>query len=60
LVFGAYHWHQPWQIPGSIVAGVLCFAFPAKRFRSTWMLIIIHSFQYVILSAAILGMLGLV
>ena len=60
VLFGGYHWHQPWQIPGSILVGIFALAFPAKRFRSTWMSIIIHSFQYVILPAAILGMLGIV
>ncbi len=60
VLFGGYHWHQPWQIPGSILVGIFALALPAKRFRSTWMSIIIHSFQYVILPAAILGVLGIV
>lgn len=60
VLFGGYHWHQPWQIPGSIVVGIFALALPAKRFRSTWMSIIIHSFQYVIMPLAILGVLGLV
>ena len=60
VLFGGYHWHQPWQIPGSIVVGIFALALPAKRYRSTWMSIIIHSFQYVILPLAVLGVLGLV
>ena len=60
VLFGAYHWHQPWQIPGSIVAGALCFAFPAKRFRSTWMSVLIHSVQWVAFIGVILAVLGLV
>jgi membrane protease YdiL (CAAX protease family) len=60
VLFGGYHWHQPWQIPGSIVVGIFALALPARRFRSTWMSVIIHSFQYVILPFAILGVLGLV
>jgi membrane protease YdiL (CAAX protease family) len=60
VLFGGYHWHQPWQIPGSIVVGIFALALPAKRFRSTWMSIIIHSMQYVILPLAVMGVLGLV
>ncbi len=48
VLMGAYHWHQPWRIPGSIVASILLFSFPAKYFRSTWMSIIIHSAQFVL------------
>jgi membrane protease YdiL (CAAX protease family) len=45
---GAYHWHQPWTIPGSIVASIVCMSYPVKRFESTYMSIIIHGFQFII------------
>jgi membrane protease YdiL (CAAX protease family) len=48
VLMGAYHWHQPWMILGGMVGSILCFALPARRFRSTWMSIIIHSIQYVL------------
>ena len=32
-------------MPGSIVSGAFFYALPAKRFRSTWMSIIVHSGQ---------------
>jgi membrane protease YdiL (CAAX protease family) len=60
VLMGAYHWHQPWGIPGNIVAAVFFFAFPAKRFRCTWMAIILHSMQYVLVIPMILALvLGL-
>jgi membrane protease YdiL (CAAX protease family) len=52
VLFGAYHLHQPWSIPTSIVAGLLM-AYPTRRFRSAWMGIIVHSTQSVILTIAI-------
>ena len=61
VLMGAYHWHQPWTIPGAIVASVLCMSLPARRFRSTWMSIITHSMQFVIILPMILAIvLGLV
>jgi len=60
VLFGAYHWHQPWMIPTGIVMGVLIFALPSKLFRSTWMGIITHSIQIVIFMFLLLGIvLGL-
>lgn len=56
VLFGFYHLHQPWGIPGSILSGVILFAFPAKRFRSTWMAIIVHSTQIVFIGVLILMM----
>ena len=45
VLFGFYHLHQPWGIPGSVVSGL--YAFPTWRFRSTWMGVIVHSAQSV-------------
>jgi len=47
-LMGAYHWHQPWTIPGSIIAGITCMSYPVKRYKSTYMSIIIHGFQFVV------------
>ena len=59
LLFGLYHLHQPWSIPGSVITGWL-FAYPARRFRSTWLAIILHSGQSVLFLFLILGLvLGL-
>ena len=47
VLFGCYHLHQPWGIPGGVVVGALLFALPTKLFRSSWMSIAIHSGQSV-------------
>lgn len=59
VLFGFYHLHQPWGIPGSILHGLLL-AFTGKRFRSNWFPIILHSGQSVYFVFLILGLvLGL-
>ncbi len=55
VIFGLYHLHQPWGIPGNILATCL-FAFAARRFRSVWMSIILHSAQSVFFGFLILGL----
>ena len=60
VLFAFYHVHQPWGILSTIFVGVFLFAFPAWRFRSTWMAIIVHSAQSVFFTFLILGIvLGL-
>jgi uncharacterized protein len=60
VLFGFYHVHQPWGMAGNVVSGALFLAFPAWRFRSTWMSIIIHSIQSVFFAFLVLGVvLGL-
>jgi CAAX protease family protein len=59
VLFGLYHVHKPWGIPNSVLTGLL-YAFPAYRYRSTWMSIIIHSAQSVFFAFLVLGVvLGL-
>ena len=60
VIFGFYHVHQPWGIPNAIVGGVFFFVFPAWRYRTTWMGVIVHSAQSVFFGFLILGLvLGL-
>ena len=60
LIFGLYHLHQPWSIPGAIIDGTLLYAFPSRRFRSTWMGIAVHSGQTVFFLFLVTGLvLGL-
>lgn len=47
VLFGLYHVHLPWSIPGAVIAGLL-FAYPTRRFRSAWMGVAIHSAQSVV------------
>lgn len=59
VLFGLYHVHQPWGIPNSVITGLL-YTFPAYRYRSTWMSIILHSAQNVFFAFLVLGVvLGL-
>jgi uncharacterized protein len=59
VLFGFYHVHQPWGIPNSVLTGLL-YAYPAYRYRSTWMSVIIHSAQSVYFAFLVLGVvLGL-
>lgn len=59
LLFALYHLHQPWGLLGTCIDGLL-FTYPARRFRSTWMAVIIHSGQSVFFIFLILGLvLGL-
>ena len=59
ILFGLYHLHQPWGLPGNILSGWLL-AYPAKRYRSNWFPILIHSAQSIFFIVMILGLvLGL-
>ena len=53
LLMGLYHLHQPWGMPTSVMTGLLT-AYPTKRFRSSWMGIIVHSSQSVVIGTAVL------
>lgn len=59
VLFGFYHLHKPWALP-SIIATNLAYSWPARRFRSTWMAIIVHGVEgipgLVITLAVILGL----
>jgi membrane protease YdiL (CAAX protease family) len=54
VLFGLYHVHQPWGIPNGILTGLL-YTFPAYRYRSTWMSIILHSAQSAYFAFLVLG-----
>jgi membrane protease YdiL (CAAX protease family) len=59
VLFGLYHVHQPWGIPNAVLTGLL-YTFPAHRYRSTWMSIVLHSAQSVFFAFLVLGIvLGL-
>ena len=59
VLFALYHVHKPWVIPNAVLTGLL-YTFPAYRYRSTWMSIIVHSAQSVYFAFLVLGVvLGL-
>lgn len=51
VLFGFYHLHKPQVILSTALLFGFIFAFPVKRFQSTWMAVIIHGLE---------GLLGLV
>jgi hypothetical protein len=61
VLFGFYHLHKPWQLP-SIIVSNLTYGWPARRFRSNWMAIIVHGAEglptLALVLAIILGLLN--
>ena len=53
VLFAAYHLHEPWVIPTTLMDTFLI-AYPSKRYRSSWMGIAIHSGQSVLLILLVL------
>jgi uncharacterized protein len=53
LLFAAYHLHAPWAIPTTLL-DTFIIAYPAKRYRSAWIGIVVHSAQSVFLAIAVL------
>jgi membrane protease YdiL (CAAX protease family) len=59
VLFALYHVHIPWVMPNAFITGLL-YTYPAYRYRSTWMSIIVHSTQNVYFAFLVLGIvLGL-
>jgi uncharacterized protein len=59
VLFALYHVHVPWVMPNAFLTGLL-YTYPAYRYRSTWMSIILHSAQSVYFAFLVLGIvLGL-
>ena len=46
ILFAAYHLHQPWSMPGALY-DTFALAYPASRYRSAVLSIIVHSTQTV-------------
>lgn len=55
VLFAAYHLHMPWAIP-KILLDSLALAYPARRYTSAWLAIIVHSLQSVLIVAASLAL----
>ena len=52
-MFTAYHLHQPWSMPATLLDGIFSQAYPARWFQSIWIGIITHTVP----SFAIIGFL---
>jgi uncharacterized protein len=56
VLFTVYHLHTPWVMPATLVDGIFLNAYPARRFQSAWMGIIVHSLQSVVVIAVTLAL----
>jgi membrane protease YdiL (CAAX protease family) len=59
VLFGGYHLHKPWTIPSLIVAA-LAVTWPARRFRSNWMAVIMHGVEGYFIFLVLGVILGLI
>lgn len=57
ILFGFYHLHKPQMfIRSALITGFL-FAFPARKFKSSWMSVIIHGAEGVFIMFLVLGII---
>jgi len=56
LLFATYHLHQPWTMPGALV-DTLSLAYPARRYHSAVLSILVHSSQTVFFAIAAAALL---
>jgi membrane protease YdiL (CAAX protease family) len=57
VLFGVYHLHAPWGIPGALL-DTFTIVWGTKRYRSTWIGIAVHSAQNVFLAILLLGLVA--
>jgi membrane protease YdiL (CAAX protease family) len=55
VLFALYHVHIPWIIPLTLL-DTFFLAYPARRYRSALLPIIVHSVQTVVITAAVLAL----
>jgi len=53
ILFAGYHLHVPWVIPAGLL-DTFILAYPAKRYRSAWIGIVVHSAQSVFFAVLVL------
>ena len=54
VLFTLYHLHQPWSMPATLLDGTLAQAYPARRFRSTWIGLVTHTAPSVLIIIVVL------
>jgi membrane protease YdiL (CAAX protease family) len=55
VLFALYHLHVPWIMPLALI-DTFILAYPARRYRSALLPIIVHSVQTLVISAAVLAL----
>ncbi len=56
VLFTAYHVHKFWIMPGLLIS-CLCYSLPAQFFRSSWLAVLIHAVEGVVLIVAVLAVI---
>lgn len=56
LLFTVYHLHEPWLMPGTLVADTFAYVYPSKRYQSTWIGIIVHGSQVLFVGGLLLAL----
>jgi hypothetical protein len=56
VLFGFYHLHKPWELVSTIMTN-LGYAWPARRFRSNWMAIIVHGVEAILTLVTVLAVI---
>lgn len=56
ILFGLYHLHKPWMLP-SIIISSFAITWPARRFRSNWMAVIVHGVEGLLTLALVLAVI---
>ncbi len=57
-LFIAYHLHQPWSIPATLLDSVLAEAYPTKRYRSAWIAIVGHTLPSLVIIGFVLSLVS--
>jgi uncharacterized protein len=56
ILFTAYHLHQPWSMPASLLNGLFGRSYPSQRFQSTWMGLITHTLPSFVIIGFVLSL----
>lgn len=56
FMFTAYHLHEPWVMPTTLLTALFTQAYPAKRFQSIWISIVTHTLPSLVMIGVILGL----
>jgi membrane protease YdiL (CAAX protease family) len=54
VLFAGYHLAMPWLIPWTLLVDTFAIAYPARRYQSAWIGIVVHSTQSVFFAVIIL------
>ncbi len=56
VLFGLYHLHKPWMLP-TVIASALAMTWPARRFHSSWMAVVVHGAEGIPLLLVVLAVI---